>query len=81
MNDSSIPEMTNTVEDAVKKLQGFMAAYDKQPNYKDYTPGIYLNDILYGLGISMNPNYRNANGFRDFKRDLVEHLKREIGDA
>ena len=73
--------MTNTVEDAVERLQTYVETYDKQPNYKDYIPRIYLNDILYGLAISMNPKCRCADGFRELKKDLAEYLKREINQS
>ena len=67
-------KMDKTMEEAVEILSDYMTTYDKQYGYKDYTPETYINDVLYGLGISMSDNYRNADGFRRFKQDLLKFI-------
>ena len=37
------------MRDAVAYLQKYMATYDKQPLYMEYSDSTYIADILYGL--------------------------------
>lgn len=56
------------IEDAVKNMQKYWATYNKQVGWKDYNQEMFLNDALYGVGISLNRNkYSYANGFDKFK--------------
>ena len=59
----------------VKKLQDYMSTYDQQPGYLNYTDETIIEDILYGLGIALEPKkHRCANGFSVFKKQLAKHL-------
>lgn len=59
---------------AVAYLQKYMATYDKQAHYQDYTDETYINDVLYGLGASLDEKYKFADGFSKFKELLAKHI-------
>jgi hypothetical protein len=58
----------------VAEFQKYVATYTEQAHYDDYLDNTYLNDMLYGIGISMGQEYVGAEGFQRFKRVLIEHL-------
>ena len=70
---------------AVASLQRYMASYDKQLCFEDYLDSTYINDVLYGLGVSLDrAQYSYAPGFDKFKAFLREHLRESTdgsGDA
>lgn len=55
------------IEAAVEDMQKYWATYNEQVGWKDYDQEMFLNDALYGVGISLNRKYRFANGFDKFK--------------
>lgn len=60
---------------AVASLQSYMAGYDKQPSYETYSEETLIDDVLYGLGIALDSHYAYANGYENFKKRLLEHLR------
>ena len=62
---------------AVEYLQEYMRTYDQQEGYQDYRIETYIDDVVYGLGISISGRYRGASGFRDFEKFLLKHLEKE----
>lgn len=65
------------MRDAVASLQQYMATYDQQTGYLDYSDKTYLDDVLYGLGRSLGAEYEFAGGFAKFKDVLRHHLGTE----
>lgn len=59
---------------AVAYLKNYMATYDQQFGYADYSEQTYIDDVLYGLGASLGEQYKWAGGFDDFKQRLLAHL-------
>lgn len=60
----------------VKSFKRYVKTYDTQPGYLDYEDVTYIEDILYGLGTSLDPEkYSFAKGFSEFKKFLIEHIK------
>jgi hypothetical protein len=63
------------MRDAVRRLRKYMNCYPKEGeymNYKDYT---FIEDVLYGLGIALEPEaHAFAVGFERFKDRLRKHL-------
>lgn len=57
----------------VKYLQAYIASYDVQEGYEDYSDITYIDGVLYGLGASFG--YRFGPGFDQWKAKLREHLK------
>lgn len=64
------------IESAVAYLREFMNTYDQQQGYSDYSDETYINDVLYGLGVSLSKEYQFAGGFRKFRALLKEHLEK-----
>jgi len=59
----------------VAYLQNYMSTYSDQTGYEDYSDETLINDVLYGLGMAIDPeNNQRANGFLRFKDILIEHL-------
>ena len=62
---------------AVAALKRYIATYDQQAEYGRYTDGIFIDDILYGLGIALEPEeHKEGIGYEAFKKKLLEHLGR-----
>jgi len=59
---------------AVTKLAHYMETYDMLPTYEKYSTATYVDDVLYGLAISLSDEYTGFNGYAKFKKDLLEHL-------
>lgn len=58
----------------VRYMASYWATYDQQIGYKDYSDKTFIDDALYALGITLNPKYKFADGYREFKKFLLEHL-------
>ena len=66
------------IEKAVKYLSDYITTYTKQSQYKNYDVKTYIDDILYGLGVSINEDeFSFASGFKKFKNELRQHLDRQ----
>lgn len=65
----------NNQKEIIKIMKDYINTYDEQGFF---TVDVFIKDILYGIGISINVSkYGFANGFRLFKRELVEKLTKE----
>lgn len=63
------------MEAAVASLRSYMSSYNNQAHYEDYTDQTFIDDVLYGLGVALDPEaHRFATGFDRFKAQLVKHL-------
>ena len=59
----------------VQYLKRYIDTYDNQYHYQNYSDTILIDDILYGLGVALNPEeHQFADGFDTFKNKLIEHL-------
>lgn len=58
---------------AVKKMTRYMTTYEGQTGYKKYTD-TYVNDIVYGLGISLSDENEYSKGYNRFKDELLAWL-------
>lgn len=71
----STVEQRQRVRRIVKSLQHYMNTYDQQAEYEHYSDVTIINDVLYGLGIALEPEkYYAASGFAWFKERLKELL-------
>ena len=67
---------------AVEYLQKYINSYSNQSYYLDYEDGILIDDILYGLGMALDPeNHKWADGYERFKVVLNQHLDRTKKDS
>lgn len=64
------------MREAVAKLQAYMSSYSEQAHYEDYTDKTYVDDILYGLGLSLSglSDFSGPGGYSRFKAYLQDHL-------
>jgi hypothetical protein len=66
--------MRNDVDQLVREMCYFWNTYKDQQHYKTFQRKTIIEDMLYSVGIAMNPNYRFAEGYRKFKEDLRAYL-------
>ena len=70
--------MDNSIKDAVAYLQHYMQTYSDQKFYETYQTKTYIDDVLYGLGVSLNKNeYEGVSGYDRFKERLRVMLDTE----
>lgn len=69
------------IEKAIEYMKGYIGTYDQQYKWEMYSFDTYFNDILYGIGVSINKDYETVFGFMKFKRDLLEWLKIDLQDC
>jgi hypothetical protein len=59
----------------VKYLQRYMETYPKQYGYENYNDFTFIDDLLYGLGVALNPKeHQFATGYDVWKQKLIEFL-------
>lgn len=59
----------------VEGLQEFVATYDMQEGYLDYSDRTFIDDMLYGIAIALDKDkYSYAGGFGEFREFLRKHL-------
>ena len=64
-----------SIKEAVKSLKEYINSYDGQQFYESYAEETLIKDILYGLGIALDPEkYKYSDGFDRFKEVLRKHL-------
>jgi len=63
------------IKQAIKEMEDYVSTYTRQHGYERFSEQTFLDDMLYGIGISISGEYRFAQGFDQFKQRLREHLK------
>jgi hypothetical protein len=67
------------MREMVAKFQEYVRTYSDQTHYETYFDQTFLDDMLYGIGLSMQigtpTDYTGAGGYERFKQALREHLK------
>lgn len=64
------------------RMDAYIRSYDGQANWLDYSDNVFIDDVLYGLGISIDPKkYYGASGFDEFKKVLLQRVALTVGDA
>lgn len=71
-------KVTKTVKEAVDDHAKFMTTYDTQSGYEKFDPKIYIDDVLYGLGISLSDDNKTCSGLIKFKKELLTYLQNEV---
>jgi hypothetical protein len=69
----------NGINDSLQVFQNFVGTYHTQAGWEEYNDTTYIEDMLYGLAISLDSKYKYAIGFRDFKYDLIQYLSKQPG--
>ena len=76
-NDRLVMRNPGGIREAVKSLSNYWVTYPEQEDYGHYSLDTLLDDCLYGIGIAIGPDdYKYANGYDKFKRDLKAWLER-----
>ena len=65
------------IDKSIDHLILFLQTYrQKQSTYKSYPLGVFIDDMIYGLGTSLDDKFKYYKGFTAFKKELVEYLKK-----
>lgn len=65
--------------DIVNRLKEYVDAYDQQANYVDYSDTIFIDDLIYCLGLAIDPEkYYAAPGYDAFKDYLIKYLSEDF---
>lgn len=71
-----VKQKRKRMKSMVASLQEYMRTYSQQSGYENYSDAIFIDDILYGLGLSLDcDKYKCAGGFEAFKAFLREYLE------
>jgi hypothetical protein len=63
------------IRPAIKYLRDYLNTYEDQAGVDEYTVEIWIEDILYGLGMSLDPkSHKWFSGHAEFKEKLREYL-------
>jgi hypothetical protein len=55
----------------VARFQEYVRTYSDQAHYDEYRDGTFMDDMLYGIGIAIEPEkWREGSGFEAFKETL-----------
>lgn len=74
---SNVPHK-NKVEASIKSLQHYIDTYKLQTCCGG-NGNVFVDDILYGLGVAIDPNkYSFVSGYSAFKELLVEKLVNDV---
>ena len=64
---------------AIRFLAEYMGTYEAQTGCLNYTDKTLIDDVLYGLGVALEPaQYEYANGYDAWKDKLREHLAADL---
>lgn len=73
-NDSDYEQ--KRMELMVEYLQRYVGTYDQQYGYKNYSDSTLILDILYCLGVALNPEEHSfAGGFDKWKQTLKQFIE------
>jgi hypothetical protein len=65
------------MERIVADFQKYVASYSEQECYQDYSDRCFVEDILYGIGLAIDPKaFRYADGFDKWRAELLQYLQR-----
>lgn len=66
----------------ILRMQDFMRDYDQQIGGLDYPDHVFIDDVLYGLGVALDPDaHMFALGFDAWRAKLMAHLERNIDES
>ena len=59
------------MQEIVARFQHYVATYTNQAYYTDYADKTFVHDMLYGIGIALDPEkFHMSSGFEKFKTEL-----------
>jgi hypothetical protein len=70
------------MRDVVARIQTYVRTYPDQDHYQNYSDTTFIDDMLYGIGLSLDPKrYYAASGFDRFKAVLRERIQDSAGES
>ena len=64
---------------AIRFLADYLGTYEAQPESLNYTDKTLIDDVLYALGVALEPaQYKYASGYDVWKEKLREHLADDL---
>lgn len=65
----------------VARFQEYVRTYSDQAHYDQYRDQTFMDDMIYGIGIAMEPEkWRQGQGFDAFKAELVKRYGHQVGE-
>ncbi len=75
-NSTPLKDSNFNIEEALKYFNHYVTTYENQYHWQRYQIETWLDDIIYGLGVSIDPSkFKYNDGFCKFKKLLVNYLK------
>jgi hypothetical protein len=60
----------------VKRMIHYVDTYPQQDSYADYSDRLFIDDMLYGIGIAMHPKeFHGPDGFDKFLDVLQDRIE------
>jgi hypothetical protein len=77
---SVLTKRQKRMQKIVAAMQLYVRTYtEQQQSYLDYSDETFINDMLYGIGLSLDPKgFYAASGFDKFKAALKRYLPKAI---
>jgi hypothetical protein len=73
----STKEQRDRMEQIVARFQEYVRTYTEQQYYLEYSDTIFMDDMLYGIGLALDPDgHRCADGWDKAKAMLLAHLNK-----
>ena len=71
-------DATVRMKKIVSRFQKYVETYSLQQSYCEYSDETFIDDMLYGIGIAIDPNkYKFSTGFDLWKGVLVSRLLKD----
>ena len=67
-------EPLKPMKDVITHIRDYVNTYDTQAGYEEYSNEIYIDDMLYVIGTSLDAEYKFRMGFVCFKELLLKKL-------
>ncbi len=75
MSKQPLNKQQKRMKAIVQNFQKYVATYSDQYEYLAYSDKTFIDDMLYGIGLSIDrPNHDFASGYDRWKDKLREHL-------
>jgi len=72
-------EKQKRMKKIVAKFQEYVKSYTNQSHYLNYSDEIFIDDMLYGIAISINEKkYQFADGYKLWKKELDQYFNKGI---
>jgi len=86
MSRKGVPNPTpeqRRMREIVNRMKKYVTTYDTQLHYEDYSDETFIIDMLYGIGIAIDPEeYRYATGLQKFRDKLhIEYGEKRTWQA